>query len=164
VKASVLSAAQAWLAEQGPVDGLEVSLPLAAGAPLTALEAAAQDWFGDARRLLEDLTALAARKINPLQVVENWDERPLTVVTAGLKRLTSDLVKSAVGLGDGPLYHPTLRAELQGLATRVDLQGLFLFGDRLLDCERSTTNNANTQMALEHLVNGWLALTRPGGR
>jgi len=156
--------AQAWLKEQGPVTGLEDCLPLAAGAPLTALEAAAQDWLGDARRLAEDLAGLAARGINPLQVVEKWEERPLMNVITGLKRLSNDLVKSAVGLGNGPLYHPTLRAELQSLAKKIDLQGLFLFCDRLIDCERSAANNANTQMALEHLVNGWLELTRPGGR
>lgn len=156
--------ARAWLTEQGPVAGLEDCLPLAAGAPLTALEAAAQDWVGDARRLTGDLAALAARDINPLQVVENWAERPLTTVIAGLKRLSSDLVKSTSGLGDGPLYHPVLRSELQSLAKKIDLRGVYSFCDRLIDCERAAANNANTQMALEHLVNGWLELTRPGGR
>jgi DNA polymerase-3 subunit delta' len=158
------STARAWLAEQDVSADLETSLRLAAGAPLRALEAAEQDWSGEAKRLAEELAALKARGINPMQVVENWEKRSLNAVTAGLKRLFADLVKAAFGVSDHALYHPNMRAELCELVQGVEPRGLFGFADSLTDCERSATNNANIQMTLEHLVNEWLQLTRPGGR
>lgn len=154
---------QERLADRQP-DELTALLGLAGGAPLRAQRAADEDWIGEGRRLTDDLTGLRRRESNPVQLLEKWEDQPLTALTAGLKRLVNDLVTLATGLSDASIHHPALRAELQSLAEGIDLQGLYRFADLLVDADRSAANNANTQMTLEHLVNCWLQITRPGGR
>lgn len=159
--------ARAWLQDQlpeEPSDRLDALLGMAGGAPLRALVAREEDWDAEGRRLVEELAILKQRQINPLQLVEKWEERPLTSITAGLKRLFSDLVRSAAGLSETPIYHAALRTELQSLTEGIDWRDLYRFVDLLSDAERAASHNANAQMTLENLVNCWLELTRPGGR
>lgn len=161
------SIGQDWLQQQLPGDSserLEALLAMAGGAPLRALQAREEDWDAEGARLLDELVVLKQRKINPLQLVEKWEERSLTNITTGLKRLLSDLVRCATGLHESPLYHGSMRTELQSLSEGIDLQQIFRFVDLLWDAERSMSNNANPQMTLENLVNCWLKITRPGGR
>jgi hypothetical protein len=114
--------------------------------------------------LAANLAKLKRREINPIQLVEKWEEWPLSLVIAGLKRLAADLVKVAAGVAEGDLRHRGLRPELQDLCEGIDLRQVFVFSDQLLGSERAALNNANTQMTLEHIMNCWLQLTRQGGR
>lgn len=156
-----------WLSENladRPPEKIQELLTLAGGSPLRALVAAEEDWIDTGKRLVEDLGALKRRDCNPIQLLEKWEELPLTAVNAGLKRLVNDLVKLATGLADGRILHVGLRWELQSLAEGIDLRDMFRLADLLSEADRAAANNANAQMTLENLVNCWLQITRPGGR
>ena len=153
-----------WLSTDIDTSEIDDLLAISGGAPLRALQAREEDWIGEGRRLSDELMALKTRKTNPLQVVEEWEKRPLTLLLEALKRCVSDLVRFAAGLGDAELYHHDMRQNLQSLGQGIDLQALYRFNDVLLDLERAAVNNLNVQMMLEHIANQWLQITRPGAR
>lgn len=153
-----------WLSGRVETDATDALLAIGAGAPLRALQAQAEDWLGEDQRVANELGALKARKNNPLQTVEEWEKRPLTLLTDGLKRCVYDLLRIAAGAREGHLYHPGMAGELQTLAQGIDLQELFSFQHDLLELERAAVNNLNPSMMLEHIVNRWLQITREGGR
>ncbi|MCG6966948.1 MAG: DNA polymerase III subunit delta' [Chromatiaceae bacterium] len=166
IKFTLPSADQVRACLQGRAEPSEFDelLAVSGGSPLRALQALEQGWIGEGRRLILELTALRQRKTNPLQIVEEWEKRPLTLVFDGLKRCVSDLVRLASGMAQGAIYHPGLRADLQSLGRGIDLQKLFLFNDELLQIERDAARNLNVQMMFEHIANLWLQITRPGGQ
>ncbi len=151
-----------WLTTETGEEQSDALLAISGGAPLRALMARDEDWIGEDKRLIGELAALKARKTNPLQVVEEWEKRPLHSLVDGLKRCLSDLVKLAVGLGHHSIYHAESYEELQSLGQGIDLQSLYRFNDELLELDRVSANNLNVQMMLEHLANRWLQITRPG--
>jgi len=153
-----------WLTGQVEPEAVDGLLAISAGAPLRAIEAQAEDWLGEDRRLAGELGTLKMRGNNPLQTVEEWEKRPLTLLTDGLKRCIYDLVRIASGAREGHLYHPGMAGELQTLAQGIDLQELFSLQQALLELERAAVNNLNSSMMLEHMVNRWLQITREGGR
>ena len=153
-----------WLDETAKPDRVDELLAISGGAPLRALQAQAEDWLAESRRLGDELTALKLRKTNPLQIVEEWEKRPLTLLTEALKRWVSDLVRFVAGTGDAEIYHRGMRQELQTLSQGIDLQALYRFNDELLNLERAASNNLNVQMMLEHIAIHWLQITRPGAR
>ena len=156
---------RSWLAARtGDSAAMDELLAVGGGAPLRALLAKEQDWLGQGRRLVEELRALKTRKVNPITIVEEWEKRPLPLLSDGLKRCLSDLVKLASGLRDAVIYHPGMRDDLQCLSEGIDLQSLHGYNDELLRMERDSSNNLNAQMQLEYMVNRWLQITRPGGR
>ncbi len=153
-----------WLGDNVDPSQVEALLAISGGAPLRALQARDEDWLGEGTRLVGELLALKARKTNPLQIVEEWEKRPLTLLIDALKRWLSDLIRFASGLDDGAYYHRELHTQLQTLGQGIDLQTLFRFNDILMNLERAASNNLNKQMMLEHLSTQWLQITRPGGR
>ena len=153
-----------WLTGQVPSGVVDALLAISAGAPLRAVQAQKEDWLGEGQRLATELDTLKSRADNPLQTVEEWEKRPLTLLTDGLKRCVYDLVRVLSGAREGHLYHPGLASELQTLAQGIDLRDLFSFQLDLLELERAAVNNLNVSMMLEHIVNRWLQITRGGGR
>jgi len=149
--------------EQGAGVELDELLAISGGAPLRALQAREQGWLDESRRLSQELLTLKQRKTNPLAIVEEWEKRPLPLLSDSLKRCLSDLVMLANGLRNAVIYHPGLRDDLQCLSEGIDLQMLYGFNDDLLRMDRDSSHNLNVQMQLEYIVNRWLQITRPGG-
>jgi len=155
---------RAWLREQGCEAELDELLAISGGAPLRALQAREQGWLEESRRLSQELLDLKQRKANPLTIVEEWEKRPLPLLSGSLKRCLSDLVKLANGLRDSVIYHPGIRDDLQRLGEGIDLQRLHGFNDELLRLDRDSSHNLNVQMQLEAIANRWLQITRPGAQ
>ena len=153
-----------WLAETVSSTQVDDLLAISGGAPLRVLQAQAEDWLGEGCRLSDELMALKLRKTNPLQIVEEWEKRPLSLVSEAMKRCISDLIRFVAGVGDGEIYHRGIRRELQSLSQGIDLQALYRFNDELLNLECAASNNLNVQMMLEHIAVYWLQITRPGAR
>ena len=153
-----------WLAERIGESGLDELLAISGGAPLRALQAREQGWLEESRRICQELLSLKRRETNPISIVEEWEKRPLSLLSDSLKRCLSDLVKFASGLRDAMIYHPGMRDDLQCLGEGIDLQMLYSFNDELLRMDRDSSHNLNVQMQLEYLVNRWLQITRSGGR
>lgn len=159
-----LEACSSWLRGKTETAQLSELLAVSGGAPLRALEAQAGAWIEGDQALLGELRLLKDRKTNPIKIVEDWEQRPISTVIDALKRCLSDLSKLISGMSIGALYHPGMREDLQSLGQGIDLKSLFLFNDEVLSLERSASNNLNPQMILEHIANHWLQITRPGGR
>ncbi|HOP17132.1 MAG: DNA polymerase III subunit delta' [Chromatiaceae bacterium] len=153
-----------WLGPRTSGADVDELLAISGGVPLRALQALQEGWVTEGQRLVDDLGALRQRSINPLQIVEEWGKRPLTLVFDGLKRCVSDLIKLANGLAGNPIYHLRMRDDLQCLGQGIDLRQLYRFNDEILRLERDSTNNLNVQMLLEYIANRWLQITRPGGQ
>lgn len=158
------AAVRRWLAAHAQGEDVEGLLAVCGGAPLRALQARDEGWLDASRRVVGELAALKNRQRNPIQIIEEWEKRPLTLVVDCLKRCLADLVRLANGLGEHTLLHPGLRADLQSLGQNIDLQALFAFNDALAQIERDAAHNLNPSMVLEHTVNTWLQITRPGGQ
>lgn len=156
--------AREWLDENTTDADLDALLALSGGAPLRAQQADGQGWQVSDTRLMAELLGLKQRQGNPLQVVEEWQSRPLYLIFDGLKRCVADLVRLAHDPVTSRVYHAAARSDLQSLGEGIDLRRLYEFNDGLLQLEREAANNLNPQMMLEQLVNHWLHLTRPGGR
>ncbi|MCB1798239.1 MAG: DNA polymerase III subunit delta' [Gammaproteobacteria bacterium] len=153
-----------WLGPRTPGADVDELLAISGGAPLRAMQALQEGWVAEGRRLIDDLGALRQRSINPLQTVEEWGKRPLTLLFDGLKRCVNDLVKLASGVAGIPVCHLRMRDDLQCLGQGIDLRELYRFNDEILRLERDSTNNLNVQMLLEYIANRWLQITRPGGQ
>jgi len=153
-----------WLKRQAIESGINELLAVSGGAPIRALQAREEGWVDEARRLSQELLSLKVRKTNPVTIVQEWEKRPLHVLSDSLKRCLSDLVKLASGVHDALIYHPGLRAELQSLSEGIDLRMLYDFNDELLQLDRDASNNLNMQMQMAFIVNRWLQITRPGVR
>ena len=156
--------AHAWLAGQGGGDDVDDLLAISGGAPLRALLAREQGWIQQDAELVADLDTLKRRKGNPLQVVEDWRNRPLTLLFEGFKRCVADMVRLGKISDFKEIYHPSGRRDLQSLGQGIDLRLLYALNDELLQLDRDANNNLNPQMMLEHLMNRWLQITRTGGR
>ncbi|MGD8956264.1 MAG: DNA polymerase III subunit delta' [Chromatiaceae bacterium] len=153
-----------WLSQAAPQEELDQLLAISGGAPLRALQAREQGWGEEGRALCRELSALKRRQANPVQIIEEWEKRPLTSVLDGLKRCLTDLIRLANGLSGAMLYHPALREDLQSLGQGIELKSLYGFNDQLLDADRELSHNLNGPMLYEHIANRWLEITRPGGR
>ena len=151
-----------WLGSRLGGGDLEGLLAVSGGAPLRALQAREEGWIEEGQRLTGELSALKTRRSNPLQIVEEWEKRPLTLVFDGLKRCLTDLIRLASGLPEVDIYHPGLRVDLQSLGENLDFRSLYRLHDELLQLDRDASRNLNVQMMLEHIANQWLQLTRPG--
>jgi len=156
-----ISQAKAWLSDKVETEQVEALLELAAGAPLEALKAAEEGWLPSAADTLNTLMELKLRKVNPMQVVEQWNDRALDGLLADLTRACSDLVHVASAEQSVRLFMPSQKDHLQALANGMELQRLFEFIDGLNRLKRQMTHNLNPQMLLEKIVTDWLALTRP---
>ena len=153
-----------WLRERADSAEVDDLLAISGGAPLRALQALEQGWIEQDRKLSSELDALKRRQTNPLQIVEEWEKRSINLLFDGLKRCLSDLVKLASGVSTAAqIYHPGQRDGMQSLCQDIDLRQLYELNDDLLRLDRNATHNLNAQMMLEHLVNRWLQITRPGG-
>lgn len=156
--------ARAWLADRAGDDDVEELLAISGGAPLRALQAGEQRWLQHDAELIAELHSLKRREGNPLEVVEDWKNRPLTLLFDGFKRCVADMVRLRKVSEFEGIYHPRGRHRLQSLGDGIDLKRLYLLNDELMRLDRDANNNLNPQMMLEHLMNLWLQITRTGGR
>jgi DNA polymerase-3 subunit delta' len=153
-----------WLSTRVDPKDVQALLAIAGGAPIAAVRAVEEGWLAADRQLLADLDALRARKANPLRVVENWQQLPLTRVIDGFKRCLADMIRLVADPGAERAFHGEARAYLQTLGKDIDLKSLFALHDEVLRLERASVHNLNAQMLLERLANAWLQLTRRNRR
>ncbi len=153
-----------WLSRHTAPADIDELLAVSGGAPLTALRARDEAWLEEGRCLHAELAALAARRSDPVEIVEKWEARPLTLVFDSLKRCLCDLIRLGSGAIEDTIYFPALRADLQSLGRGLELNSLYRLYDAVLGLERDAERNLNEKMMLEHLVNQWLQITRLGGR
>lgn len=150
-----------WLSEHMDANSAENALALVGGAPLAAMRAAEEGWLPRTQEMIQALTELKLRKINPMQVVAQWLEKSPETIFADLARICSDLMRLRGAETSSRLFLPNSREALTDLASGMELQRIFLFNDELNALRRQMSHNLNQQMVLEKIVTDWLAFTRP---
>lgn len=152
------STAQDWLrAELGRSEAdPALLLALTQGAPLAALETAAQ--LSKRQELLDNLHHLLQAKSDPVQVAERWAALGPALSLHWLWLWTLDLVRCAVG-GE-TLYNPDQRRKLQEQARQWPLPGLFEVLEEQQQALRllNSTANLKAQGLLEGVALAWLKL------
>lgn len=153
--------AEAWLARQEGGRAAMALLPLAAGAPLKALEFAGarldEQWKG----LASTLAALRSGRITAVQAAEDALPVGSARVVPLLLALVEDLTRLA-GAGEGAVRFGDPQ-RLHELLKGLDLILLYKYLDRLLEARRQIDHPLNEQLLLEELFIGWQQLARAAG-
>lgn len=141
-------------------------LALAQGAPLVALELAAEGRLEERARVLDDMAALAAGREDPLAAAARWRRLGLGTVVHWLCAHTADLIRLKCVPARPKVTSGDLREPMQTLADTLNLLFLFELLDECLEARRALDRrqNLNEQLVLESLAIAWAGLgSDPGG-
>lgn len=150
--------AREWLAAHLPPEAdAEALLALAQGAPLTALELATEGRLEGRSGVLEDLTALAGGREDPVAVALRWRNMGLATVVHWLCAHTTDLIRLKCLPGRPKVTSTDLGEPLRRLAEGLALPALFRLLDECLDARRALDlgQSLNEQLVLESLAVAW---------
>jgi DNA polymerase III subunit delta' len=142
------------LLERNGMDAGNAALlaPLADGSMQRALELDNDSLVLRREQLVKHLSALSLERVVTIfdaseELSGNRDETLETIDM--LLSFSRDLVHLAAGCGD--IINTTIQPVLEGLATRLNLQGALQLADDILETRRSVQRNANSKLALDHL-------------
>jgi DNA polymerase-3 subunit delta' len=140
--------ALAWLAAQGVRDP-ETALAEAGGAPLSAIDGAADQAAEETRAMLLDALA-GARAIDPVATAEKCDKAGAELLTLWLSQWVADLI---LHRSSGKVrYHPRQSAAIERLAAAADLPGLLGLYRSLMVARRSAAHPLNVRLVAEDLL------------
>lgn len=145
-----------WLqAQQADVNWAD-ELAYVGNQPLLALQAHQEHWLNEAQQILEQLIALQARRVNPMQVAKDWVNYPVQKMFKVLRCICSDLLHLSTANAQGRLFFPSRQTLLQPLARQIKAQALFRYQDQLNQLDAQLQHNLNPAMLMEKLVVAWL--------
>lgn len=155
------SQAIGWLNAQGAkITGSETSLTEAGGAPFAALALMAEQGQDHRPQLLADLTAVAARKADPVRCAERWKSVGTEKCLEWLYRLIVDaLRRQATLVGRGAINN------IPGIGTTFSINfiDLFIFLDSISTIKRQLGTGVDETLALEDLMIRWSEITTNAG-
>ena len=149
-----------WLRTQNIGADAKVLLALAQGAPLLALDYAKQGVLAQRNDCFQQWQQVAARRIHPIFVAEQWLKLPETMLLFWLNSWVIDLIKCAHHSRAEHLYNPDLHTSLQRLAQTLPLLGLYQLYDLLLLSRVRLETQVNKQSLLEEILIQWSELNR----
>ncbi|MBF0255771.1 MAG: DNA polymerase III subunit delta' [Gammaproteobacteria bacterium] len=142
--------ALAWLGEQAAEDWRTL-LSVAAGAPLKALELAAEGVMAQRSSLLEELLALLAGRADPIELAEAWSKRDVEQLLGWLASLLMDLMRLQLAV-EASLFNPDQLARLRPLAQSKSARHWHQAMQQLIEVRKSITSQLNLQLQLERLL------------
>lgn len=146
--------AVAWLAEQG-VDNPDTALSIAQGAPLAALALARKEETGRRNALLEDFTALAEGREDPLQIAAKWLKLNIKSSLYWMYTWLIDMIRMKTVTDPPGCINPDHRVELARIAKKMDVMLLFQRLDQLTRALQMIDTPVNKQLLLEDLLLPW---------
>ena len=130
---------------------IEPLLAMAGGAPLLARQLQRDGLLDQHAQLFADFVGLSEGKIDPLALAARWDKSPYTRLMQWLYHWVSDMVRIKSSAGEF-VSHPELRADLQSLSEKIDLQRLYRFLDKISEARRLEQTAVNRRLVLEGLL------------
>lgn len=145
-----------WLQKQigADVDG-ETLLALGDGAPLEALNLYESGGLDARNTLARQWVSVADGSGDPLRCAANWAELGLPRALSWLSSWTMDLIRLKSGAAADVIINTDLSPQLEKLASRVELKGLFNQLDQQTEYTRWVGGQLNAQLALEDLMISW---------
>lgn len=140
---------EAWSEDQ-----LESLMFISNGAPLHALEYGHTGTLQRANEVLADFQALATRKQEPVSIAKKWVDMEIPLIYQWLISWVGAMIrlKSCSRLPDN---NPVVVAQLQNLADQVNLDDLFAYFDKVMECYNLLNTQANSQLLLEDCLIFW---------
>lgn len=143
-----MAVAEQWLVEQG-IQSASLSLSLAGGAPLLAMDLADASWQEMRQALLSELVA---GNFNVVEVAARYaklDTVNFSVWLTLLQQWAHDLV--SVLLTQQIRYHSDYHLALVQLSQRTNAEKLLQFEQMLLNARRAVAHPLNLQMVIEDI-------------
>jgi DNA polymerase-3 subunit delta' len=153
--------ALAWLRSRGlSKSDAGLLLGLAGGAPLAAQLLAESDFLAQRAALLDDMERLVGGQADPLACAARWKALGAERCLLWLQGWLSDLIRTAMRTGPGPLHNPDVQTRLQALEKRLDLKQLFQFSEGLARDRSLLGGPLDEQLLLEDILIRWTELAR----
>ena len=154
-------AALRWLNEQlaGKGDGARL-LDIAHGAPLRALELAAEGQLEARTRCLQGLEAVSTGSTDPLAVAQAWQSLEPGLVLDWLAGWVSDRLRLGVDPGVKHLTNPDQRRALASIAPGLEPRQGHHYLRQIYAARAQATSTVNKQLLFESLLLRWAQLSR----
>lgn len=136
-------------------DEAGVLLNLAGGAPLAALALATDGVIARRKAFFDDWFLLGTERMDPITLSERWHALSVDEVLLWLTSWTEDLIRLSMVRDPVRLINSDLSAELKRLASRLNLNQLFGYWDRLLASRALMGGQLNRQLVLEEWMIHW---------
>lgn len=138
----------AWLGRVQPGNHWPAALREAGGAPLAALDAV--DRLPDMDAMAQDLQALAARRVSPVDVAARWAKQPELALDWLGRQVAICIRRQGAGVGGAQA------AVLDdSVLQRIDSRNLFCYLDIINRLRGQTGGSFNPQLTLEALLIDW---------
>jgi len=150
-----------WLNQQSDNTHLEAYLSMAAGAPLSALKMAEDDYITQVRDVFTQLNLMWSKKQTVLQTAKKWGEQPIEQVVDCLQKLLFDtsrlldverLAESGKEMPVGSLYFPAQKEWVKKIVKRMDKTVLFNLIDEVAERKKVINTPVDTTLSLEMLA------------
>jgi DNA polymerase-3 subunit delta' len=141
-------------------EDLSCYMSLAQGSPLLALDYINQQALNLRNECFKSWLAVAKQQQSPVIVAEDWHKMPALQLVSWLTSWTIDLIKCAYRGRAENLYNPDLNGQLQELAKRLELKGLYKLYDLLLLGRQRLDTQINKQLLFEEILIHWHELNR----
>lgn len=151
--------ALAWLqSRELSESNASLLLGLAGGAPLAAQRLAESDFLVQRVALLDDMEKLVDGQVDPLACAARWKSLGAERCLLWLQGWLSDLIRTAMCAGPGPLHNPDAQTRLQALEKRLDLKQLFRFAEGVAQDRALLGGPLDEQLLLEDTLIRWTEL------
>ncbi len=150
--------AEAWLSKKINISAVESAqlLALADGAPFNAINLQNDVKLQEQQQMLEQLEHIIANKVDPLEVANQWLEKPLLDILNCWQIWIADLIRIKFGVSPKTIAAAELMI-LQKISNHISLTMLYSFYDKTnqLRQQLMTKYNPNALLALEDLLCSW---------
>jgi DNA polymerase-3 subunit delta' len=153
--------AEQWLRQQGAGEDAGQLLRIARGAPLLAKQYADRRIMQIRRDCFQSWQQLAAGKLNPLSLAEEWQKQAEVEPVVLIEWLTSwvmDIIKLSHQVEATKIDNQDFKTVLQKLASGLTLTALYQYYDKLLRSRTLLATQLNRQLLMEQILIDWLQL------
>ncbi len=141
-----------WLQQQTESAAWETLLPVSGNRPLLALELF-ETGLGEARTAFyHDISQLMQHKEKVTKISAKLQNEDLDMLISWLQGWCADLVRCSYMKEPVTLENPDIRRSLHSLVSRVDLQLLFSFWDKLIELRRFSSAPLSKRLFIEDML------------
>ncbi|MCX7096892.1 MAG: DNA polymerase III subunit delta' [Methylococcales bacterium] len=150
--------ASAWLSQQLGNADTGALLALAQGSPLLACDYMREGVLDLRNDCFKAWMAIAKQQVHPLAVAEDWNKLPESSLIIWMTTWVVDLIKCSFQLKDNSLYNQDLHKQLAPLSEQLEIKGLYLLYDLLLQSRRLFNTQINKHTMFEEILIKWQEL------